>query len=77
MELGLENITMGTLTTPTRLYFSHRADGVLRISTNRDLKKQGMPHTQLILVILWGSRGLEQMGIPLLYAFIRLWVSLS
>lgn len=39
MELGLENITMGTLTTPTRLYFSHRADGVLRISTNRDLKK--------------------------------------
>lgn len=54
------NVTMGTLTTSTRLYFSHRADRVLRSSTNRDLKEQGMLHTLLTPVnaghLMWLKR---------------------
>lgn len=72
----------GTLTTLIRSCFSHRASGVLRNPTNKDLKEQGMLQIQLMLqtqlmLVTYGLKRLGTDGIPLVYAFTRLWVSLS
>lgn len=67
----------GTLTTPIRLCFSHRASGVLRNPTNKGPQRTGDAASTVNAGQFMGFKRLGPDRIPLLYAFTRLWASLS